>query len=452
MSFQSGADDYPGKMVYLCYVKYVTMKKLFIFAAVAWLAAVSLRAAEPEAAWRYVDAQELRVINKGWKNTLRPYTRIPASLEDSVRPTLWERSQCSSGIGVRFATDSKRIGVKYELLWDTHMIHMADTGLKGTDLYVFEGDSVWRHVNTNRPYVNNHDEKIVESTYVSNLDGKMHEYMIYLPLYDGVEHLWVKVDEGATVTKGCPGLIDVDCKVVAYGTSILQGGCASRPGMAATNILSRELNCEIVNIGISGEGKMDACMARAMAEIEDADVFLLDPVPNCTEMMCDTLTYGFVKILRDARPDVPVVMVEGPIYPYARYDSYFGNYLPRKNAAFRRNFERLRAEREEGLYYVDAVELDGAEDDGTVDGIHLTDLGFRHYADKLRPVLSEVLGSRRSDGAQTCRRGGCKCMRPENKRNETCPSLSVRCRNCFLTAAVTIEASLIKSSMMSPLH
>ncbi len=355
-------------------------------------AGTAFAADEPEKPWRYVDAQDLRIINKGWDNTLRDYTRIPANLKDSVRPDLWERAQCSTGIGVRFATNSSRVGVRYELLWNTHLIHMADTGLKGTDLYVFEGDSVWRHVNTNRPYVNNKEEKIVESTYVSNLDTtRMTEYMIYLPLYDGVNRLEVKIDSAATITTGSPGLIDRNRRIVAYGTSILQGGCASRTGMCATNIMSRELNAEVVNIGISGEGKMDACMARAMAQIPDVDLYLIDPVPNCTEMMCDTLTYDFVKILRTARPGVPIVMLEGPIYPYARYDSFFGRYLPKKNAAFRRNYERLKAEDPRDLYYVESVELDGVEDDGTVDGIHLTDLGFRHYADKMTPILREIL-------------------------------------------------------------
>ncbi len=370
------------------------MKKFFCMIAMAMAAAAftAFAADQPEKPWKYVDAQELRVINKAWDNTLRPYTRIPAYLADSVRPELWERAQCSSGIAVRFATNSSRIGIRYRLLWNTHMLHMADTGLKGTDLYIFEGDSTWRHVNTNRPRVNNTDDKICESTYVSNLDTtKMMEYMVYLPLYDGVNSVEIKVDSAATITPGNTELIDNNVKILAYGTSILQGGCASRTGMAATNILSRELNCEVVNIGISGEGKMDRCMARAMAAAPDIDLYLLDPVPNCTEMMCDTLTYDFVKILRDARPDVPIVMVEGPIYPYARYDSFFGRYLPAKNAAFRRNYERLKAENPENLYYVDSVNLDGVEDDGTVDGIHLTDLGFRHYADKLEPILRQIL-------------------------------------------------------------
>ncbi|MDE6277746.1 MAG: SGNH/GDSL hydrolase family protein [Muribaculaceae bacterium] len=371
------------------------MKRLALAIAAALAAASSLFAAdEPEKPWKYVDALDLRVINKGWDNTLGPYTRIPATLKDSVRPDLWERTQCSSGIGVRFATNSSRIGVRYNLLWNTHLIHMADTGLKGTDLYVWEGDSVWRHANTNRPYLvkGREEEKLVESVYMSNLDtARMTEYMVYLPLYDGVTRLEIKVDSLAEITPGSPELIRADEKIVAYGTSILQGGCASRTGMAPTNIISRELNAEVVNIGISGEGKMDACMAREMVKIP-AKVFLLDPVPNCTEMMCDTLTYDFVRIFLEARPDAAVVMLEGPIYPYARYDSFFGDYLPKKNAAFRRGFERLRADYPEArLFYVTSEGLDGPEDDGTVDGIHLTDLGFRHYADKMTPILRKIL-------------------------------------------------------------
>ena len=362
------------------------------------IAPVAIAADEPEKPWTYVDAQNLRIINHAFAGeTERTYARLPRYVKDSIPEgrELWDRQQCSSGIGVRFATNSTRIGCKYTLYWDTHMIHMADTGLKGTDLYILEGDSVWRHVNTNRPYVkkdeNGNKTKLVESTYVSNLDGQMHEYVIYFPLYDGIEDFSVKIDSGAVITKGRPEVINANRRIVAYGTSILQGGCASRTGMAATNIIGRELNCEVVNLGFSGEGKQDPYVARAMATIPDVDVFLLDPVPNCTEMMCDTLTYNFVKTLRALRPDVPIVMLEGPIYPYARYDSFFGKYLPKKNDAFRRNYERLKAENPDNLYYVTSEGLDGPEDDGTVDGIHLTDLGFLHYANKMIPILRPLL-------------------------------------------------------------
>ncbi|MDO4319722.1 MAG: SGNH/GDSL hydrolase family protein [Bacteroidales bacterium] len=368
------------------------MKKTLLLTLTLAAASVCAAADITDPDWQYVDARELRIINKGFDDTARDYWRIPAYLQDSVRSTLWERQQCSAGIGVRFATDSRRIGVKYQLLLNTHMIHMADTGLKGTDLYILEGDSVWRHVNTNRPYVKDDSTRMVESTYVQRLDGGMHEYMVYMPLYDGVERLWIKVDSGAVITPGRPDIIDRDRRIVAYGTSIMQGGCASRSGMASTNIIGRELNAEVINLGFSGDGKMDNCMARAMATIDDVDLYILDPVPNCTEMMCDTLTYDFVRILADARPHTPILMVAGPIYPYARYDSHFGEYLPAKNAAFRRNYDRLVADGYTNIYYIDSDGMDGVEDDGTVDGIHLTDLGFRHYADHLLPEIRRILG------------------------------------------------------------
>lgn len=368
------------------------MKRLF-FAITVLLCAWGIARAEEKTPVRYVPATDLRIINRGYDNPDGPYKRIPSEYKDSVRPDTWQRLQCSSGIGVRFATDSRQIGVKYRLTFNTHMIHMADTGLKGTDLYIWEGDSAWRHVNTNRPYVKDKEAKLTEATYVENLDGKMHDYMVYLPLYDGVEELWIKVDSTAAITPGKPELINPRKRIVAYGTSILQGGCASRTGMASTNIISRELNCEVINIGMSGEGKMDSVMARAITRIPDVDLYLIDPVPNCTEMMCDTLTYGFIDIIRKAKPEAEIVMLEGPIYPYARYNSFFGNYLPRKNAAFRRNYDRLVADAKhpEKLHYVTSEGLDGPEDDGTVDGIHLTDLGFLHYANKLIPVLRPLL-------------------------------------------------------------
>lgn len=132
---------------------------------------------------KYVDALQFRMINKGFNDTETPFTRLPKWLKDSVRPDLWNRGQCSSGLGIRFATDSKRVGIRYTLLWDTHMFHMADTGLKGTDLYILTEDGRWEYVNTNRPIAD--DKKECEKVFVENLDGNMHEYIIYLPLYDG---------------------------------------------------------------------------------------------------------------------------------------------------------------------------------------------------------------------------------------------------------------------------
>ena len=249
------------------------LKSLLV--AVALMACFGTMAAEKE--MKYVNALDLRIINKGFDDSLTPYTRIPAYLKDSVRPELWERSQCSTGMAVRFASDSKTIAVRYNLLWNTHMVHMADTGLKGVDLYRLSDGGEWEYVNTCRPYK---QDSIQVKTFVENLKGDMREYMMYLPLYDGINWLEVGVEKESNISKP---IIDNPLshkQIVFYGTNILQGGCSTRTGMCGTNIVQRDLGIECVNIGISGEGKMDFCMARAMATIKDAVAFVIDPVPS----------------------------------------------------------------------------------------------------------------------------------------------------------------------------
>jgi hypothetical protein len=161
--------------------------------------------------------------------------------------------------------------------------------------------------------------------------------------------------------------------------------------MAATTMIQRDFNLECVNLSTSGQARMDFFMAEAMATIEDAICYVIDPIPNCTEDRCDTATYDFINILRTLRPEVPIIMVDGLMYPYARHDSFFADYLPKKNAAFRRGYEQHKAENPKGMYYMTWEGQTGPEMEGTVDGIHMTDYGFRAYADLLEVVLKEAL-------------------------------------------------------------
>jgi len=361
------------------------MKRTFFFLCSLLLLAVAAHAQKPEL--RYENALQFRLINTAFPGeTATPWSRIPTAIKDSINDNLWERGSNSSGYGIRFRTDSKTIGAHYRLTYNFHMKHMADTGIKGTDLYILDDNGKWQYVNTARPV----DDTLQHKVYVENLDGRMHEFMFYLPLYDGIRWFEIGVDSTATIEAPAIDNPRSHKKIIFYGTSILQGGCASRTGMVATNMIQRDLNLECVNLGVSGEGKLVYAMARQMAQIEDAIAFVIDPVPNCTQMQCDTLTYQFMRILRDARPEVPIIMVEGPMYPYAKFDSFFGNYLPLKNEAFRKNYDKLKAENPANLYYVTCDGLNGPDDEGTVDGIHLTDFGFRAYADKLEKVLLQA--------------------------------------------------------------
>ena len=186
------------------------------FATLLLALAVNVNAEDKKTTLKYVDALNFRMINKAFSDTETPFQRLPKYLKDSVRTDLWNRQQCSSGLGIRFATDSKRVGLRYTLLWDTHMFHMADTGLKGMDLYILNDEGRWEYVNTNRP-IADMKTKSCEKIFVENLDGRMHEYLIYLPLYDGVTKMEIAVDEQSTIQQPLVNNPKVGKKVIMHG-------------------------------------------------------------------------------------------------------------------------------------------------------------------------------------------------------------------------------------------
>ena len=372
---------------------YKSMKHLNFWMLLIALSATLAVSADPLDGFRYEDATNFRIINKGWENTSEPYTRLPQAYMDSCRKDQQWLYDHSSGIAVRFASNSKRIAAQWNLKNNFHMQHMAMTGIKGTDLYTLNQQTgKWEYVNTARPQEKNFKADSIQSKlYVENLDGEMREYMIYLPLYDGINWLQIGVDSTAELIQPQVDNPRSMGKIVLYGTSIQQGGCASRTGMVPSAMIQRDFNLECVNLATSGQARMDFYIAEAMASIEDAICYVIDPVPNCTKDRCDTATYDFIKILRTLRPEVPIVMVEGLMYPYTRHDSYHAEYLPQKNECFRRGFDQHVAENPKGMYYMTHEGQTGPEMEGTVDGVHLTDYGFRAYADLLEIVIKEAL-------------------------------------------------------------
>ena len=173
------------------------MKRLLqiIFAVIVVTQTATVATAEEKKApLKYVDALDFRMINKGFDDTETPYTRLPKYLQDSVRADLWNRQQCSSGLGIRFSTNSTRVGVRYTLLWDTHMFHMADTGLKGKDLYILTDDGRWENVNTNRPIENDKKEynlnNLINSTRnKDNLENLNKKIMIFNEFSNAVDRM-----------------------------------------------------------------------------------------------------------------------------------------------------------------------------------------------------------------------------------------------------------------------
>jgi len=333
-----------------------------------------------EVAW--YDVRDWGVEGRGWSDVQRWFDRLPAKAEKMVRQPVWERSRHSAGMSVRFETDATVIHVRYRLRSrGLAMARMPATGASGVDLYA-RHEGAWTPIGVSQP-----GSQRVEATLCKDLDPGRREYCLYLPLYNGVEELFLGVPRGAAFAPIAPR---AKKPIVFYGTSINQGGCASRPGMAYTAILDRRLDWPVVNLAFSGNGTMDMELADLLGEL-DAAVYVVDCLPNMHPPAVAERAEPFVRRLRAARPETPIVLVEDRTYPYSLLKASLRTRQMKSRAALRGAYEKLVGEGMKGLSYVRGEELLGSDGEATVDGSHPSDLGMMRIADRLEPVLRPLL-------------------------------------------------------------
>ncbi|WP_439183382.1 SGNH/GDSL hydrolase family protein [Carboxylicivirga taeanensis] len=333
---------------------------------------------------KYYDAASFPLYGKVTNETGSRYERLPASLEGQVRDRLFYLGTNSAGLYLRFRSNAKTISASWELTGNVGLNHMAAVGVKGLDLYGYKNGE-WRFVNSGKP-----TGKKTTATIIDNMKGEMCEYMLYLPLYDGLEALRIGVDSTALIEQPQLASPVSEKPVVFYGTSITQGACASRPGMAATNILSRRLNREVINLGFSGNGQLDYEIADVMAGSE-ASVFVLDFVPNVTNQQIIDKTEEFVRRLRVKHPKTPVIIIGSILFPHGQFDQHISAVVNEKNESLAAICKDLKKKGDKYLRYVSPEHLIGDDGEPTVDGIHLTDLGFSRYAENMYPIIKKYL-------------------------------------------------------------
>lgn len=334
----------------------------------------------------YTSAEQLPLYGKAIENTSGRYQRFPAAYQDRSRPRLWELSLNSAGLYLRFRSDAPSIKAHW-INGGNHMPHMTDAGTGGLDLYA-RIDGRWRFVGSGFTWDR---EKEKTRTLVANMEPKMREYMLYLPLYDRLDFLEIGVPEGYSVLPPAENTPKADRPVVMYGTSILQGGCASRAGMAHTAILSRAIDREVVNLGFSGNALLDMEVAELIADVDWPAVIVLDYVPNASAEQIREKGEAFFRRIRTVHPAVPVIFVEDPVFTHAVVDQAIAREVEEKNLAQAELFLQLKQAGEKDIYYVGAKGMIGEDGEACVDGIHFTDLGMMRYAQHLLPTLKKAL-------------------------------------------------------------
>ncbi len=361
------------------------MKHLLLIMPVLALLLPASGFAQKASELKYVDARNLMLINQGFDNTELDYSRLPADMKPATRKAVWDLGLNSAGLAIRFSSDSPTIGIRWTLLNYFIMHHMAGTGIRGIDLYQLDENEHWQFVGTAIP---NGKDTTKTQILVSGMDGHDHDYMAYLPLYDGVTKVEIGVTKDACVgmphrevlTKGR------ERPIVFYGTSITQGGCASRPGMVYTSIISRALQKECINLGFSGNARMDKALAEIVARV-DADQYVIDCLENCTLKVMQDSAWYFLTYLAKKRPDAPIYLVEHIWFSHALVNKPVHDQIAEKNAYWREIYEKLRAAGYDNFRYIPADNLTDPDGEGAVDGCHQTDLGFLRMSEEFLRYL-----------------------------------------------------------------
>lgn len=332
----------------------------------------------------YYNADDLPLYGKATEDTPDRYGRLPSYLEGNIRDMLWHLGTHSAGLYIRFSTNSTEIWCRWTSKHGTHMAHQTLVGSRGVDLYALTDRNEWRFVAAALP-----DRENKETTYriATTMDGQEREYMLYLPLYDSVTSLEIGIDSTATLGGPKVDLPATGRPIVMYGSSILQGGCANRPGMAFTNIIGRRLNREVINLGFSGNALVDLEIAQLMASVKDPAIFVFDYVPNANPDMIRERGEAFFRIVRDAHPDVPILFIEDPYYSKYELMSYVREEVDTRNAAQWELFTKLKKQGEKKIWYLKSDDMVGRDNEAFVEGVHFTDLGMMRYAEWILPHL-----------------------------------------------------------------
>jgi lysophospholipase L1-like esterase len=350
------------------------------FGSVLLLAVGSLAGQE----WKPVTSPNVDVAGLPWfQENKGEFWRLPARSKDAFPAPVWNLALDPTGGRIRFRTDSSTVAVKLEWPRPPGMRNMHAFGQSGVDLYV--GDTYW---STATPDKDASPGKVYEHVYFKGQPRAMRDITIYLSLYSPVKVVEIGLDKDATVEKA--KAFAVAKPVVFYGTSITQGGCASRAGMSYQAILGRRLNLNHVNLGFSGNGRGEAALARAVAEI-DAAAFVLDFAQNNGSVESLAQVYDpFIAILREKHPDTPIVAIT-PIY--AANEASGGQRNEQMRALIRKVVSARIGAGDTRLQLVEGTDLLGpSRVDGLVDGTHPNDLGFQWMADGLVERLRKLLG------------------------------------------------------------
>lgn len=303
------------------------------------------------------------------------YIRLPRDVAKETSEGVEALNINTAGGRVRFKTNSKYIILRCLTKRIEHMAHMPLTGVSGFDVYADGG-----YAGTAIP-PDSADEGF--DAVIEFADTAMRDIVINFPLYSGVCGLLLGLENKSEVREG--NLYRQPKPVVFYGSSITQGGCASRPGNAYESVLSRRMDFDFINLGFSGSAKGEDSIADYIADL-DMSVFVYDydhNAPSCEHLK--NTHYRMYKKIRDKHPDMPIIMASRPIPCDTNWKE--------RIEIIKETLKRAKDDGDKNIYFINGQDMFNSHDCNmmSVDGCHPNDFGFYCMAEAFEKILRQIM-------------------------------------------------------------
>jgi len=341
---------------------------------------------DPYADVTWYDIRDFGLPVLGWQEQEReqPFDRFPLAMKDRIQEGLWGLSNKPAGLYVDFRGAPKQLFARWNLTTplasDDKINRMPQAGL---DLYARDGRGAWHWAGSRSPW---NPPFCDGSLPYGDLDGAERDYRVYLPISTRVDQVLI----GSKTPLSPVQHPDQRKPIAYYGSSIVHGAGVSRPGMPHACQLGRMLDRHLMNLGFAGRAWCEPAVAELLGQLDPA-LYLVDCVPNNSPEQLRERLPGFLRILRQARPHTPILLVEDRRFGGARFQPARMSEFQEKNRMQHLILEELKAEGLSGLHLASHPDWYGEDGEGTIDGSHPTDLGAWRMATALEPKVRALL-------------------------------------------------------------
>ncbi len=355
----------------------IMKRHLFLWTA---LSIASLTLTSVNAQMRFVDGASLTLIGKA-QPTPHIYHRIDTTAYKGFVGFENQQVRCAAGLALLFTTDSPRLDIRTQYLFEHRSDDTPCISTGGYDLYIRQNGE-WLYAASHVSY-----HRGEPFTLIDHMDTSTKECLLYLPNYSELGKVEIGIAENAHIE---PLENPFRHKIVVFGSSYTHGVCTSRPGMSYPLIIQRDLGLDICSIALSGNCLLQPYFAAYLADCTDADAMLFDAFSNPLDYMIEERLLPFIERIRQGCPDVPLIFVQTIYRESGNFDLHAREVEANKRAAARRMMAEAM-KRFDKVYFIDCDDLTGDDHTTSVDGIHPSDLGYWRWAKRLEPELRKIL-------------------------------------------------------------